>query len=97
MRSTDHEQVRKVRKLFLDFFDLICINYKIACFTHTALHDHQPTYLAQLLHPYNPTRSLRSSDQHLLTIPRTRFHISDRSFDVAAKKSGIPCLLISAA
>ena len=62
------------------------INYKIACLTHTALHDHQPTYLAQLLQPYNPPRSLRSSDQHLLTVPRTHFRISDRSFDVAAPK-----------
>ena len=60
------------------------IKYKIACLTHTALYDHQPSSLAKLLHPYNPSRSLRSSDQHLLTVPRTCFRISDRSFDVAA-------------
>ena len=60
------------------------IKYKIACLTHTALYDHQPSSLANLLHPYNPSRSLRSSDQYLLTVPRTRFRISDRSFDVAA-------------
>ena len=62
------------------------ITYKIACLTHTALHDHQPSYIAQLLHSHTPTRCLRSSDQLLLTIPRTHFQISDRSFDVAAPK-----------
>ena len=62
------------------------ITYKIACLTHTALHDHQPSYIAQLLHSHTPTRCLRSSDQPLLTIPRTHFQISDRSFDVAAPK-----------
>jgi hypothetical protein len=62
------------------------ITYKIACLTHTALHERQPSYLASLLHPYNPPRVLRSSDQYLLTVPRTHFRISDRSFDVAAPK-----------
>ncbi len=45
---------------------------------------HQPSSLANLLHSYNPSRSLRSFDQYLLTVPRTRFLISDRSFDGAA-------------
>ena len=45
------------------------ITYKIACLTHTALYDHQPSSLANLLRPYNPSRSLRSSYQHLLTVP----------------------------
>jgi hypothetical protein len=62
------------------------ITFKIACLTHTALYDHQPSYLVQLLHPYHPPRSLRSSDQLLLTVPRTHFRITDRSFDVAAPK-----------
>ena len=62
------------------------ISYKIACLTHTALHDHQPSYLAQILQSYHPPRSLRSSDQHLLTVPRTHLRFTDRSFDVAAPK-----------
>ena len=31
-----------------------------------------PTYLRELIEPYHPSRTLRSADQLLLTIPKTR-------------------------
>ena len=62
------------------------ITYKIACLTHTAFYERQPSYLSNLIQPYNPPRHMRSSDQYLLTVPRTRFRISDKSFVVAAPK-----------
>jgi len=60
------------------------ITYKIACLTYTALYEGQPSYLAELLHSHTPSRTLRSSNQRLLTIPRTSLHLTDKSFHVAA-------------
>ena len=60
------------------------IDYKIACLTHSLLLDKQPSYLAELIHPYVPTRSLRSGDQHLLCVPRTHLKLCDQLFSVAA-------------
>ncbi|KAI4890758.1 hypothetical protein NFI96_014114, partial [Prochilodus magdalenae] len=37
-----------------------------------ALHGLAPTYLSALLHPYVPSRQLRSSDSGLLAVPRSR-------------------------
>ncbi|KAL3054734.1 hypothetical protein OYC64_017630 [Pagothenia borchgrevinki] len=43
-----------------------------------------PQYLSDLLHPYTPSRSLRSSDTGLLSIPRSRLRtVGDRAFSVA--------------
>jgi hypothetical protein len=60
------------------------ITYKIACLTHAALKTKQPAYLSDLLHPYKPNRTLRSSDKHLLTVPRTRLSLTSQSFHLAA-------------
>ena len=60
------------------------IKYKIACLTHTALHAKQPSYLHELLHLYQPTRSLRSADRHLLVVPRKRLCLTNQSFHVDA-------------
>ena len=60
------------------------IKYKIASLTHTLLNQKQPAYLHDLLTPYTPARTLRSSDHHLLTIPRTHLRLCDQSFSVAA-------------
>src|SRR6267154_886702 len=56
------------------------IDYKIASITFKIIHNHQPTYLHQLLTPYVPTRLLRSSDQHLLVVPSFKLVQSRRSF-----------------
>lgn len=60
------------------------INYKIACLTHSSLYMKQPAYLNALLQPHAPPRSLRSSSKNLLHTPRTRLHLTDRSFHISA-------------
>src|SRR6267154_1038551 len=60
------------------------INYKIASITFKTFLNQQPAYLHHLLTPYFPTRSLRSSDKHLLVVPSTKLVQSHRSFLHAA-------------
>src|SRR6267154_1524214 len=60
------------------------IEYKIASITFKRLHNRQPTYLHQFLTPYVPTRSLRSSDKHLLVVPSIKLAQSRPSFLHAA-------------
>ena len=43
--------------------------YKVALITHKTLHQKQPQYLSELVDAYKPTRTLRSSDQHLVARP----------------------------
>src|SRR6476469_2761195 len=52
--------------------------------TFKALTHKEPTYLCQLLLLYNPTRQLRSSDQHLLTVPNIKSSLGRRSFSFSA-------------
>ena len=47
------------------------IKYKIACLCFQCLsHNTMPPYLSDLLHPYQPPRTLRSLDTSLLSVPR---------------------------
>ena len=47
------------------------IQYKIAClFFQCHSHNTMPPYLSDLLHPYQPSRTLRSLDTSLLSVPR---------------------------
>lgn len=63
------------------------IQFKLLLFAFKALNGLAPPYLAELLHPYIPSRSLRSADQLLLTVPRTRLKLrGERAFAVAAPK-----------
>src|SRR6478609_2204914 len=55
------------------------ITFKLGLLTFKALAHKEPTYLCQLLLPYNPTRQLRSSDQHLLTVPNIKSCLGRRS------------------
>lgn len=48
------------------------VQFKILLVTFKALHDQAPTFIKELLLPYIPARSLRSSDQGLLSVPRFR-------------------------
>jgi hypothetical protein len=62
------------------------IEYKILLLTFKALHDLAPTYIKDLICPYRPSRSLRSSSKNLLRPPskgNTMFY-SDRAFCAAA-------------
>lgn len=61
------------------------IQYKLLLLAFKALHGLAPPYISELLHPYQPNRNLRSADQHLLVIPRTKYvTVGDRSFAKAA-------------
>ena len=47
------------------------IQYKIACLYFLCLsHNTMPPYFSDLLHPYQPSRTLRSLDTSLLSVPR---------------------------
>ena len=56
------------------------IDFKIALLTYKVLTSQQPTYLNSLLHPYSTSRCLRSSGQHLLSVPRVTFATQSRAF-----------------
>jgi len=60
------------------------VKYKIASLAHTAIHLKQPSYLHEILPMHEPIRPLRSSNQLLLSTPRTRLHLTDQSFHTAA-------------
>ena len=60
------------------------ITFKIAALTFKTLHYNAPVYLANLLHAYTPSRALRSSTQHLLSVPNIKSSIGCRSFSFAA-------------
>ncbi len=50
-----------------------------------ALHGFSPKYIAELLIPYQNSRNLRSSNQMILHVPKTRLiSKGDRAFSVAA-------------
>ncbi len=63
------------------------IEYKLLVLIFKSLNGLSPTYLDALVKYHTSARSLRSSDQQLLTVPRSRLkRKGDRSFSVAAPK-----------
>ena len=63
------------------------IEYKINLLTYKALNNLAPKYLSNLLVPYNPSRSLRSSTKGYLTEKKARLKkAGDRSFSVCGPK-----------
>ena len=60
------------------------IKYKIAVLTYKTIHFNKPSYLADLIKPYHPTRSLRSSFAGLLAVPDVRSALARRSFSFSA-------------
>ena len=61
------------------------IEYKILLLTFKCIHGTGPEYLCQLIEQYNPSRSLRSCNQHLLVerdYPKTKYGY--RSFKYCA-------------
>ena len=57
------------------------IHFKILVITHRTLHGQAPPYISELLQPYVPNRSLRSSSQALLVVPPTKLITKgDRAF-----------------
>ena len=69
------------------------IHFKILLFVFKSLHGLAPPYLAELLQSHTPSRCLRSADQLLLKVPKTKRKLrGDRAFAVAAPKlwNGLP-------
>lgn len=61
------------------------IDFKILILVYKALHNQAPSYITDLLKQYIPPRSLRSSNKHLLVVPKvyTKAY-GDRSFSAYA-------------
>ena len=69
------------------------IVFKILCLTFKALHNGTPSYLADILEYYHPSRNLRSSHHKLLSIPHTNLkNAGERSFAHTAPSlwNGLP-------
>ena len=63
------------------------IHFKILLFVFKSLNGLAPSYVSDLLKSYAPSRSLRSADQLLLAVPKTRLKTrGDRAFSVLAPK-----------
>ena len=63
------------------------IEYKVLLITFKALNGLAPAYLADLLHRYKPSRTLRSTTENRLYIPKARLvSYGDRTFSVAAPR-----------
>ena len=60
------------------------IQFKLASLTYKVLHTGTPSNLSERLHPYIPSRTLRSSSSANLYVSRTNLHIGSRSFHFAA-------------
>jgi len=61
------------------------IIYKLSQLTWKALHTTEPSYLSELISPYVPAQTLRSSNTCLLAIPTgVTSHFSSRSFSTSA-------------
>ena len=62
------------------------IKYKILVTTYRALHNEAPAYISEMLTPYIPPRTLRSTNTSLLTVPTTHTKHGDRAFSCAAPR-----------
>lgn len=61
------------------------ISYKILLLCHKCQHSKGPSYLHDMLTPYNPPRNLRSTNKGLLLVPKTRTsRYGSRAFSVSA-------------
>ncbi len=63
------------------------IHFKILVMVFRALHGQAPVYINEMLKPYNSSRNLRSSNQILLVVPRSRLKTKgDCAFEVVDPK-----------
>jgi len=60
------------------------INFKVATVTYKVLSTQQRAYLYKLISYHHPIRSLRSSSQSLLQVPRVKTDFGRRAFSSAA-------------
>ena len=52
--------------------------------SYKAMHNDAPVYLCELVCPYKPTRTLRSANNNMLEVKRTRNKAGDCSFAITA-------------
>jgi hypothetical protein len=63
------------------------ISFKVLCITHRCVQGTAPGYLSELVQLYLPSRSLRSTSQHLLHQPSAHLRTyGERSFSVVAPR-----------
>ena len=63
------------------------ISFKLLLLTFKAPHGLAPVYISELIKPYNPSRSLRSSTLNCLSVPKSNTATyGDRCFSIAAPK-----------
>ena len=62
------------------------IEFKLATLSYTAINQHQPVYLSELLTPAVASRSTRSTGLNLLHVPFSSSNFGSRAFSVAAPK-----------
>ena len=67
------------------------IYFKIILFAFKALNGLAPPYISELLHPYTPSRSHRSADQLLLTVPKARLKLRVEHFPFQLQSFGRDC------
>ena len=60
------------------------VEYKLAVITYNTIQTNTPSTLASLIDSYRPTRTLRSSDKHLLTQPFIKLSLATKAFSVCA-------------
>ena len=63
------------------------IKFKVLLMTFKALQGEGPSYITNLLVPYQPERSLRSGDHNLLVEPRIHSTYGDRAFSTSRWRS----------
>lgn len=63
------------------------VEFKLLLFVYKSLNGLAPPYLSALLTEHHPSRSLRSSNQRLVSIPKSKLKCrGDRAFSVVAPK-----------
>jgi hypothetical protein len=60
------------------------VKFKLAKLAFTSCSSSSPPYLASLVSPCTPSRNIRSSNTHLLTVPEYRLQIAKRGLREAA-------------
>ena len=69
----------------LHWLPIVCrVDFKLLVFTYKAMHNDAPVYLCELVCPYQSTRTLRSANNNMLQVKRTRTKAGDCSFAIAA-------------
>ena len=57
--------------------------FKVLTLVYKALHNEAPSYISEMLHYYQPKRTLRSTKSNLLVVKKTRVRYGARAFSVS--------------